>query len=70
MPMAREKNGEAYLYILFAGLSFLALLFIYQVIPETKGLTADQLSQMGTGKSGVLAKSLGAMASMGCSPGT
>ena len=43
-----EKNGVAYLYFVFAGLTALCLLFIHAVVPETKEVQIAAATQKGT----------------------
>ena len=38
-----EKSGVAYLYYIFAGFTFLCLVFIHIYVPETSGMTPEEL---------------------------
>lgn len=38
-----EKNGVAYLYLIFAVVTAVSLFFIFFEVPETKGSTPEQL---------------------------
>lgn len=38
----REKSGVAGLYLIFAGFTFLCILFIYLLVPETKKSIKNQ----------------------------
>jgi len=44
-----EKHGVAYLYYFFSIVTFLCILFIHILVPETKGLSPEDL--MGNHKS-------------------
>jgi len=41
-----EKRGVAILFLIFALISFLAFVFIYIVVPETKGKQLEEVQQM------------------------
>eukprot|EP01031_Cornospumella_fuschlensis_P027405 gene27406-33098_t len=38
-----EKEGVAYLYYIFAGITLSAIIFTHCFVPETKGMTPEQL---------------------------
>ena len=38
-----EKHGVAYLYYFFSIVTFLCILFIHILVPETKGLSPEDL---------------------------
>lgn len=38
-----EKHGVAYLYYFFSIITFLCILFIHVLVPETKGLSPEDL---------------------------
>ena len=45
LPLLQETLGQSGTYSLFAGLGALSLLSIYLTIPETKGLTLEQIQE-------------------------
>lgn len=44
-PIMLEGVGPAYTFWIFAGMAFLALVFTYNVVPETKGKTLEEIEQ-------------------------
>ena len=46
LPSVQDSIGAGYTYLVFAGLSVVAVATIYNIVPETKGKTLEQIEAM------------------------
>lgn len=46
LPVLQTRAGLAPTFALFAGLGVAALAFIYEMVPETKGKTLEEIEEM------------------------
>ena len=46
LPSVQDSIGAGYTYLVFAGLSVVAVVTIYNIVPETKGKTLEQIEAM------------------------
>lgn len=46
LPSLQDGIGPGYTYLVFAGVSVAAVATIYNVVPETKGKTLEEIESM------------------------
>ena len=44
-PVALEKLGGSYTFLIFVFICIISLIFIYYVVPETKGVSLEKISE-------------------------